>query len=99
MKRNVSEAFDGCMRRLDRLYESGRASAPSDFFERIDHWHVSCGLPEEVRSRMQTLRIWRNASLHHNEERWATDGPRSAEAASRHIAKLDALIRGLEPRS
>ena len=96
VKRNVSEAFDRYMRRLDSVFGSGRPSAPSDFLERIDHWHKSCGLPEEVRSRMQMLRIWRNASLHHDDARWAKDGPRSANEASRHIAELDAQIRALE---
>ena len=63
--------------------------------ERIDHYHKSFGLPEEVRSRMQTLRIWRNASLHHNDARWARDGPASADEASRHIAELEARIRAV----
>ena len=97
VKRNVSEAFDRYMRRLDSLFESGRASAPSEFIERIDYWHASCGLPEEVRSRMQKLRIWRNASLHHDDARWAKDGPRSADEASRRIAELETRVRALEP--
>ena len=96
VKRNVSEAFDGCLRRLDKLFARSGAGTPADFLERIDHWHASCGLPEEVRSRMQMLRIWRNASLHHDDQRWARDGPRSAEEASQHIAELDARIRALE---
>jgi len=96
VKRNVSEAFDGCVRRLDQLYEASSAAAPPDFLDRIDHWHATCGLPEEVRSRMQTLRIWRNASLHHDDQRWAKDGPRSADEASQHITELDERIRALE---
>ena len=96
VKRNVRDAFDLYMRRLDSLFESNRTGAPSDFLERIDHYHKSSGLPEEVRSRMQTLRIWRNASLHHDDARWAKDGPGSADEASRHIAELDARIRALQ---
>ena len=95
VKRNVGDSFDLYMRRLDGLLGSNRAGAPSDFLERIDQYHKSCGLPEEVRSRMQTLRIWRNASLHHDDARWARDGPGSADEASRHIAELDARIRVL----
>ena len=96
MKRNVSEAFDGCVRRLDRLYETRRADAPPDFLERIDFWHAVCGLPKEVHWRMHTLRIWRNASVHHDEQRWVRDGPRGADEASQHIAELDARVRALE---
>ena len=99
VQRNVSDAFDRHMRRLDSLFESSRASAPSDFFECIDYWHASCGLPDDVRSCMQTLRIWRNASLHHDDQRWAKDGPHSADEASRHIAELDVRIRALEAGS
>jgi hypothetical protein len=94
VKRNVSEAFGLFMGRLGRHYE-GRglaAAAPKDFLERIDHWHASCGLPEEVRGPMQTLRIWRNASEHRDEARWQTDGPRSPEEAARHLAALQAAI-------
>ena len=96
VKRNVGDAFDLYMRRLECLFESIRAGASPDFLERIDHYHKSCGLPEVVRSRMQTLRIWRNASLHHDDARWARDGPGSADEASRHIAELDARICALE---
>ena len=53
-------------------------------------------MPDGVRSRMHALRIWRNASVHHDEERWARDGPRSADEASQHIAELDARLRALE---
>jgi len=94
VKRNVSEAFGLFMGRLGRHYE-GRglaAAVPKDFLERIDHWHASCGLPEEVRGPLQTLRIWRNASEHRDEARWQTDGPHSPEEAARHLAALKAAI-------
>ena len=61
--------------------------------DRISYWWSVCGMPDEVHSRMHTLRVWRNASVHHDEDRWAQDGPRNAEAASRLVAELDALIR------
>ena len=96
VRRNVSEAFDSSMGRLDELYQSARAIAPTDFITRIDFWRDSCGLPEQLAALVHTLRIWRNASVHLDEERWARDGPPSAEAATSHIAELDARLRELE---
>ena len=96
VQRNVSEAFDSCVRRLDDLYKSAAADAPVDFHERIDYWRRACGMPHEVHRRMHTLRIWRNASLHHNEERWSSEGPRSAAEATQYVAELDKRIRQLE---
>ena len=98
MQRNVSEAFQSFTRRLDALYQSERARAPSDFKDRIDFWRDACGLPADVHASMHRLRIWRNASEHQDEERWAREGPRSAEAAAQQIAELDARLRELEIR-
>eukprot|EP00665_Eupelagonemidae_sp_cell47_P009787 gene9788-202_t len=74
------------MDRLGRHYERRglAAAAPKDFLERIDHWHAACGLPEEVRGPLHTLRIWRNASEHRDEG--------SPEEARRHLAALQAAI-------
>lgn len=91
VQRNVSEAFDNFVRRLDQLYASGGA-APSDFETRIHYWRDRCGLPRDVHSRLQRLRIWRNASLHHDSERWQREGPRSVAEASQHIATLETAI-------
>ena len=44
---------------------------------------------------MQTLRIWRNASLHKNEERWRADGPRDAAEASQLITELANVVSKL----
>jgi serine/threonine protein kinase len=97
VQRNVSEAFQSFIRRLDALYQSERAArAPSDFKDRIDFWRDACGLPANVHASMQRLRIWRNASEHQDEQRWLREGPRSAEAVSTHIAALDAHLRELE---
>ena len=95
VQRNVSEAFDSCIRRLDEIYKVASRQPPNDFVERIDFWHAECGLDDEIRARMHKLRIWRNASLHHDEQRWAHDGPRSAEAALTFIADLDARLQKL----
>ena len=37
---------------------------------------------------MQTLRVWRNASLHKDEQRWRADGPCGAAEASLLITAL-----------
>ena len=66
VQRNVSDAFDMLLRRLDKVYHAASAEAPTDFLVRIDYWRKSCGLPPDVHSRMHRLRIWRNASLHHD---------------------------------
>ena len=47
---------------------------------------------------VQKLRIWRNASLHHDEQRWASEGPRSAQEASEHLTQLEAYVSALEGR-
>ena len=44
---------------------------------------------------MQTLRVWRNASVHKDEERWRADGPRSAAEASQLIAALAKAVSNL----
>lgn len=98
VQRNVSVAFDGCLRRLNALYAGARAREPAEFDARINFWYSQCALPEEVRARMQQLRIWRNAALHHDQRRWAREGPRSAADASGHLAALESLICGLENR-
>ena len=92
VQRNVSEAFDSCMRRLEELYKSATEPAPTDFDGRIDFWHAVCGMPDTLRAKMHTLRIWRNASLHHDEQRWASDGPRSAAEASQLIDELESML-------
>ena len=88
LQRNVAEAFDNVMRRLDKLYESRDADAPPDFEPRLHFWRDECGLPAEAHSQLQTLRIWRNASLHRNAGQWQRKGPPSAQAASEHLAAL-----------
>ena len=82
----MSEAFDNFIRRLNQVYTSRAAAAPSDFEPRLRYWRDSCGLPTEVHGQLQLLRVWRNASAHHDLERWQRDGPRSVAEASRHLA-------------
>ena len=99
VQRNVTDAFNTCMRRLATLYKHAEAQTPEDFDERIDYWREACGLPEEVHTRLHTLRRWRNMCEHHLDqpERWASKGP-SATVASQHIAglqvRIDSLMQG-----
>ena len=88
VQRNVAEAFDNVMRRLDELYHSRDADAPRDFERRLHFWRDVCGLPAEAHSQLQTLRVWRNASLHRDAGQWQQKGPPSAQAASQYLAAL-----------
>ena len=92
VQRNVAEAFDTVMRRLDELYYSRDADAPREFERRLHFWRDECGLPSEAHSQLQTLRIWRNASLHHDADQWRQKGPSSAQAASEHLAALSSAV-------
>ena len=97
VQRNVSEAFDNFMRRLARLYEGVAAEkAPKEFDACIRFWFTACGLPDDARAGLQKLRVWRNASLHHDRQRWAREGPRSADEASQHLLGLECSIATLE---
>ena len=92
VQRNVAEAFDNVMRRLDELYHSRDADAPRDFERRLHYWRDVCGLPAEAHSQLQTLRVWRNASLHHDAGQWQRTGPHSAQAASEYLAALSSSV-------
>ena len=92
VQRNVAEAFDIVMRRLDGLYHSRDADAPRDFERRLHFWRDVCGLPAEAHSQLQTLRVWRNASLHHDAGQWQRKGPRSAQAASEYLTALSSTV-------
>ena len=68
------------------------ADAPREFERRLHFWRDECGLPSEAHSQLQTLRIWRNASLHHDADQWRQKGPSSAQAASEHLAALSSAV-------
>ena len=81
------------MRRLeDRFRATAGQWEPMDFAERIHFWHSDCGLPGEARAGLQRLRVWRNASVHHDQQRWLQEGPRDAAEARGHIASVQALL-------
>ena len=92
VQRNVAEAFDTVMCRLSELYHSRDADAPRDFERRLHFWRDTCGLPAEAHSQLQTLRVWRNASLHHDVGQWQQKGPSSAQAASEYLAALSSSV-------
>ena len=95
LQSNVVAAFRTFMQRLDEVYRSSSAAAPTGFLERLDYWRSACGLPDAVHERMHKLRVWRNASEHHDQQRWAREGPRDADEAATFIAQLEASVRSL----
>ena len=100
VQRNVSEAFDNFMRRLAQLYEDAAADElPKEFDVRIHFWFTACGLPDDARAGLQKLRVWRNASLHHDQQRWAREGPCSVDEASQHVRGLEHTIAALEKKT
>ena len=97
LQRNVSNDFDAVMRRLEAVYTASKYDAPATGFEElINYWHSVCGLSDAVRQDLHLLRIWRNASDHHDSERWARDGPHSAEEASGVLQRVVTAIDTLE---
>ena len=64
------------------------AAQGHDFESRLHFWRDECGLPAAAHFQLQTLRIWRNASLHRDAGQWQRKGPPSAQAASEHLAAL-----------
>ena len=81
------------MRQLEERFSAAAAQwEPMEFQDRIHFWHTDCGLPGEARAGLQRLRVWRNASLHRDKQRWQQEGPRDAAEAREHIAALQALL-------
>ena len=95
VQRNVVDAFATFVQRLDEVYCSSSAAAPAEFRERLDYWRSACGLPDAVHARMHKLRVWRNASEHHDQQWWAREGPRDADEAATFIAQLEASVAAL----
>ena len=93
LQRNASGAFDALMRQLDAVYACLAAAAPTDFRERIDYWRDACGLPHDLHNGLHRLRVWRNASEHHDSQRWRAEGPQTQEEFTRLVAALE---RGIE---
>jgi len=96
LQRNVSNAFDAAMRRLEVLYQPNRERAPPDFEGRINFWHLECGMGRSLRDELHQLRIWRNASDHHDDERWHRLGPSNADVASALLSRIAAALAAVE---
>ena len=80
------------------MYGGHGASSDDSFQKQIHLWYQEHGLPGKVHEQMQTLRVWRNASVHKDEERWRADGPRGAAEASLLITALAdaiAILKGV----
>ena len=93
LQRNVSNGFDAAMRRLEALHP-----ATGSFEEKINYWHSACGFSDAARGDLHLLRVWRNASDHHDGERWRRDGPRSPEEASAVLGRVEAAVIAHEQR-
>ena len=80
-------------------YVARAAEAPADFAARIGYWRDACGLDDRAHDRMQQLRIWRNASEHHDEARWRAEGPRSEDEFMRLVEAIEGDLAQLETKS
>jgi len=96
LQSNASLAFRDAVRRLDAVYVARAVEAPADFAARIEFWRHECGLSDRAHDRMQQLRIWRNASEHHDEARWDREGPRSEDAFVALVKAVDEDLARLE---
>ena len=96
LQSNATLAFRDAVRRLDAVYVARAVEAPADFAERIGFWRDACGLSDRAHDRMQQLRIWRNASEHHDEARWRAEGPRSEDEFMRLVEAIEGDLAQLE---
>ena len=109
LQRNTSNGFDAAMRRLAVVYAASAAAfaaqqletpaagaARHGFEEQINFWHAHCGMHRRLKDDLHTLRRWRNASDHHDAERWRRDGPSSESVASELLARVEAAASALE---
>ena len=85
-------------RRLEGVYAASSAPTGASFEDLINHWHQRCGMTGVLRDDLHRVRIWRNASDHHDAERWRRDGPRSEAEAAAVLQRISAAIRALEAR-
>ena len=98
LQRNTSNGFDAAMRRMNLVYAArvSDAGVSLSFEDQINFWHTQYGMRRGLMEDLHTLRIWRNASDHHDAERWRRDGPSSESAAAEVLARVDAAIKALE---
>ena len=96
IKDNMLLAFSNVMSRLDAIYAARAAKAPEGFEERINYWHRECGMRTDLKDRLHSLRIWRNAASHLDDDRWRRDGPRCEAEASQLVSAVTTSIEALE---
>ena len=96
VKDNVLVAFRTLMIRLDAVYAHRGADAPEDFRPRIDFWQRECGMSANLCAELHELRRWSNAARHNDDERWAREGPQSADQAAQCVSNLETRIAALE---
>ena len=99
IKDNMLLAFSSVMSRLDAIYAARAAKAPEGFEERINYWHRECGMRTDLKDRLHSLRIWRNAASHLDDDRWRRDGPRDEAEASQLVSSVKTAIEALEGAS
>jgi interleukin-1 receptor-associated kinase 1 len=99
IKDNMLLAFSSVMSRLDAIYAARAAKAPEGFEERINYWHRECGMRTDLKDRLHSLRIWRNAASHLDDDRWRRDGPRGEAEASQLVSAVKTAIEALEGAS
>jgi len=99
IKDNMLLVFSSVMSRLDAIYAARAAKAPEGFEERINYWHRECGMRIDLKDRLHSLRIWRNAASHLDDDRWRRDGPRDEAEASQLVSAVKTAIEALEGTS
>ena len=93
---NMLLAFSNVTTRLNAVYTASAAVAPESFEDRINFWHLECGMPTELKDRLHVLRKWSNAARHDDAARWRREGPRSEAEASQLVAAVQTAIEALE---
>ena len=94
----MSNGFDAAMRRLEEVFAASKGGAPAGFEDLINYWHSAWGLSGAARRDLHLLRVWRNASDHHDAGEWQRKGPRSAEEALTVLERVERAAGALERR-
>ena len=77
----------------DKLFTEGTWNA--EFVDQINWCRKRTILDPALAESLHRLRVWRNAATHHNNERWAREGPSSADEVSRLVAAIDKALTAL----
>ena len=106
IQRNVSDAFDGFMRRVGKIAEKKVGKAvlaalktdgfPAEFVDQIKWCRKRTLIDTALAESLHRLRVWRNAATHHEAARWEKEGPANADEASMLIGEIDRRLREWE---